>query len=70
MRESRRREWVGLLEERVAYVAVEAELEVLRELQPFDAADVAEVEEPEVGEDFAFEDVAGDDAAEDVDVDF
>lgn len=54
----------------MAYVAVEAELEVLRELQAFDAADVAEVEEPEVGEDFAFEDVAGDDAAEDVDVDF
>lgn len=39
-------------------------------MQAFDAADVAEVEEPEACEDLAREGIAGDDAAEDVNVDF
>lgn len=39
------------------------------ERETFDATDVAEIEEPDVGEDLSFPDVASNDAAEDVDLD-
>lgn len=52
-----------------SYVAVYAELEVLGERKPLDARDVAKVEEPDVAQHLALPDVAGDDAAEDVDLD-
>lgn len=52
------------------YLAVIAEFHVLCKIETLDGGDVADVEEPDVSQDFAFEDEAGDDAAEDVDVDF
>lgn len=53
-----------------SYVAVDAQLEVLSERKPLDARDVAKVKEPDVGQHLALPDVAGDDAAEDVNLDF
>lgn len=51
------------------YFAVVAEFHVFGKVEAFDGGDVADVEEPDVGEDFAFEYEAGYDAAENVDVD-
>lgn len=46
------------------YVAVDAELEVLRKSQPLDAGNVPQVEEPDIRQDLALVHVAGDDAAQ------
>jgi hypothetical protein len=51
-------------------VAIISKLHILRKIQPLDRGGVSQIEEPDVGEDFAFEDEARDDPAEDVDVDF
>lgn len=57
-------------EEETTYIAVHAEFEILRESETFDARYVSEIEEPDVGEHFAFVGVACHDAAEYVDLDF
>lgn len=52
----------------VAYVAVNAELEILSKSKALDARNIANVEEPNIGKNFAFPDVSCHKATENVDL--
>lgn len=51
------------------YVTVYPELEILGKREGLDAGNVAQVKEPDVGEDLAFPYIAGDYTAKDVNLD-
>lgn len=53
----------------LTYVTVYSQLEVLRKCESFDAGDVAQIKEPNVGKDLAFPYITGDYAAKDVNLD-
>lgn len=51
------------------YITVYSQLEVLGKCEGLDAGNVAQIKEPDVGEDLAFPHIAGDYAAKDVNLD-
>ena len=58
-----------MLEEKCTHATVDTELQILGKGKTFDTRDVTNIEEPNVGQDFAFPDIAGDNTAEDVNLD-
>lgn len=57
------------VEDEFTYATVDTELQILGKGKSLDAGDVANIEEPNVGQDLAFPDIASDDSTEDVDLD-
>jgi hypothetical protein len=56
------------MESKISHIAIIGKLHVLREIQPFDGCDITEIKEPDVGQNFTFEDKTCDNSAEDINV--